>query len=557
MLNRYCSQNELEKTLSNEEFRNISYVLNSMLPTSENRPTPPIYQDSKILGQIHHTVNLGKYANKYFREQLYMDSKDRLNDTWGKYFETCGIKGSIKDSVIKKYIKFNWGNNTETKRFVDFFKYPTYMIPDEKEDYPPKQKIFGKNAEFEPLKFLLEYQSDIVSRIIDILRIPNAYCLMQMPTGTGKTRTAMEIVARLFNTNPNNQIVWFANKSELLGQAYESFVHVWNHLGKFPVTAIVAWGSKTIPKIPDKGTIIFAGYKKMQNFLESNNSLKPQYIVVDEAHQILAPTYKKQLSRLAKRDSARVLGLTATPGRGINAEQNKLLANIFHKKIVQIELYGKNKDAYENNIIRYLEDREILARAEFDPLRTDVRYDLFRDDWKKLTKLVQGDLPEFTTKILQEIANNNTRNILIINKLRDLAQSGKKILYFGTSVSQSLLVFIILQQLGINAIHIDGKTQHWFRRQVIRKFVETDEIKVICNYDIFSTGFDVPQLDVVFIGRPVMSPVLFNQMVGRGTRGISMNGKKSFLLVQVIDDIRSGSSKFDPYEQYGYWDENW
>jgi len=80
---------------------------------------------------------------------------------------------------------------------------------------------------------------------------------------------------------------------------------------------------------------------------------------------------------------------------------------------------------------------------------------------------------------------------------------------------------------------------------------------VICNYDIFSTGFDVPNLDVVFIARPVNSPVLFNQMIGRGTRGPKMGGGPTFILVQVIDKIKSRFIEIDPYEQYSFWHESW
>ena len=67
-----------------------------------------------------------------------------------------------------------------------------------------------------------------------------------------------------------------------------------------------------------------------------------------------------------------------------------------------------------------------------------------------------------------------------------------------------------------------------------------EEIKVICSYEIFSTGVDVREeiLMLFFIARPVNSPVLFNQMVGRGTRTRErLGGGDSFTLVQVIDKI--------------------
>ena len=133
----------------------------------------------------------------------------------------------------------------------------------------------------------------------------------------------------------------------------------------------------------------------------------------------------------------------------------------------------------------------------------------------------------------------------------------KKILYFSTDLKQSLFVYTVLQQMGINAIHVEAGIDRSFRRQIIHKFKNTNEIDIICNFGIFSTGFDVPDLDVVFIARPVNSPVLFNQMVGRGTRGPKMNGTKEHTLLQVIDKIPPAFADVDLYEQFDFWGDVW
>ena len=156
------------------------------------------------------------------------------------------------------------------------------------------------------------------------------------------------------------------------------------------------------------------------------------------------------------------------------------------------------------------------------------------------------------------MANDNIRNTSIVEELKKYAEDGKKILYFSVDQTQAKLVFVALQKLGISSAYVDESTDKKFRKQIIQKFKDTDEISVICNYNIFSTGFDVPDLDVVFIARPINSPVLFNQIVGRGTRGIKMGAQKdSFTLVQVIDKLNTPFADFDPYEQYGFWDEYW
>ena len=322
---------------------------------------------------------------------------------------------------------------------------------------------------------------------------------------------------------------------------------------------IRAYGSGSIPNIPENGVIIFATYGKLNNFLKQEK-IRPHYVVVDEAHRIIAPTYQNALRKISDLErGTRVLGLTATPGRGLDDRQNQELVDEFDAQIVPIELSDEDKISYENNIIRYLEiEEEVLAKAIPTPVKTDYAYSLSDEDYDEMTKYVEGDKKEWKKEFLKKLAKDNTRNLIIVDKLQQLAQDGKKVLYFSTDLSQSILVFAALQKLGVNVVHVDGSTDKSFRRQIIKKFKNTNEINIICNFDIFATGFDVPKLDTIFIARPVNSAVLFNQMVGRGTRGPRVGGTEEFSLVQIIDEIKhSRFVGFDPYEQYGLWDENW
>ncbi len=564
ILNQFLPLEELQNTLPHEKLKDLEFILKILLSNKKNIRS--IFEENEILGQIHFSANMSKYTKKEFRRKLYDVSYSDIPSTWENYFSRFKITKRISEmneseikKIIDKYIEFDWGENEITKEFLDIFELPNYLIPDQDNEILNEEVVFGENVKFEPLKMLLGYQASIVERVLNKLENLNARCLIQMPTGTGKTRTAMEILANILNQNPYIQIVWFANSSELLEQARDAFIHLWNHVGKEPITIINAWGSQKIPKIPDQKVIVFAGYAKINNFLESNKSLKPHYIVIDEAHKILARTYKESAYKLANfENSTRVLGLTATPGRGIDEIQNKLLVDEFHSEIIQIQLNKENERIYEKNIIKYLEDEEILSKAVYTSLPTKFAIDLSKDESLELKKLVEGDRPEFSPEFLKKMGDDNDRNLLIIEKLKEYADAKKKILYFATDLSQSILIFAALQQLGVKAIHVDGKTDRTFRRQIIKKFKETDEIDIICNYDIFSTGFDVPDLDVVFIGRPINSPVLLSQIIGRGTRGLKMGSEKnSFLLVQVTDKIETENKNFNPYEQYVYWDKNW
>ncbi len=540
IINQFQPMEELLNLLEKKEYQAIDIILDALDPNKKQS----VEADPEILGHIHHAKNIDQYAKKEFRKKLFIKIPPRMQK---EYFKQCGISSDISyDDSLKETIEFEWGFNNQTKNFVNFFGYPNYLLPLEE-----------KQIKLEPFKMLFDFQSSVVFQTLKKIKHPLSRTLIQMPTGTGKTRTAMDIIVRFLNGEEELQIVWFANKEELLDQAYYEFLHVWKHVGKFDEVEIIKfWGDEPKPTIPKNRCIIFAGYQKYQ---ESDLKLNPDYIFLDETHQILAPTYEETLDSLIDFEKqTRVVGLTATPGRGINALQNQRLVEKFHENIVSIKFNDPELDEqYENNIVEYLEDEGILSKAVPLPLKTDYEYDLTEDEWRQLTKLVKGDHPEYTKKFLKELANDNTRNMLIVDEIRKHANDGKKILYFSTDVRQSILVFTILQKLGVKAVHVDGKTDKKFRKQVIETFKKTDEINVICNYDIFSAGFDVPKLDIVFIGRPVNSPVLFNQMVGRGTRGKKVGGKPTFILVQVIDKIKSRFIGFDPYEQYGFWDEHW
>ena len=531
---------ELLNLLEKKEYQDIDIILDALDPNKKQS----VEADPEILGYIHHAKNIDQYAKKEFRKKLFVKIPPRMQQ---EFFKQCGISSNTSyDDSLKETIEFEWGFNNQTKNFVNFFGYPNYLLPLEE-----------KQIKLEPFKMLFDFQSSVVFQTLKKIKHPLTRTLIQMPTGTGKTRTAMDIIVRLLNRDEKFQIVWFANKEELLDQAYNEFVQVWEHAGKFDeITIVKYWGQEPKPAIPKNRCIIFLGYQKYHG---SDLKLNSDYIFLDETHQILAPTYEKSLDSLIDFEKqTRVVGLTATPGRGINALQNQRLVEKFHENIVSIKLNDPELDEqYENNIVEYLEDEGILAKVVPLPLKTDYEYDLSEDEWTQLTKLVKGDHPDYSKKFLKKLANDNTRNMLIIDEIKKYANDGKKILYFSTDVQQSILVFTILQKLGVKAVHVDGETDKKFRKQIIETFKKTDEINVICNYDIFSTGFDVPKLDVVFIGRPVNSPVLFNQMVGRGTRGKKVNGKSTFILVQVIDKIKSRFIGFDPYEQYGFWDVHW
>jgi len=260
---------------------------------------------------------LDKYQNPKFRKDLFEKIPPNMKK---EYFKACGIKASTSEmNSIKLAIEFKWGPNEKTKKFVNFFQYPKYLIPI-KED---------SNQKIEPYQMLFDFQAVVVFKTLVILRNPLTRALIQMPTGTGKTRTAIDIVVRLLNgKKESTQILWFANRPELLDQAYETFQHIWKHAGNCKIKIIKFWGDESVPAIPKGKCVFFIGYQKFRPLKEK---LNPDYIIIDEAHQFLAKTYEDTIESLIdSKKNTRVIGLTATPGRGINDVQNERLVNKFN-----------------------------------------------------------------------------------------------------------------------------------------------------------------------------------------------------------------------------------
>ena len=572
-LNQFLPIEELKKVFDKDEWDSLDYVLNAFSPFLKTEKKSHVLQNTELLGEIHNSANLDKYMNVNWRKKLF----EQLPPTeQQRFFTYCGITDKVSEmkfndfqNNVKNLIEFEWGDNDKTRKFCSFLNLPSYLIPDASIEIKTQEFIFGETNElkFKPLKMVHGYQSSVVYRALQEMEEPNSHCLVQMPTGTGKTRIGMEILAYLFLNNPNLRIIWLANQHELLEQAHDAFVETWNHLGNFQIELLNMWtsSSKDISEltISESNILIFTTYELLNNVLDYEVNIDADYIIVDEAHQILAPTHMKakdRISNMAKKQT-RLLGLTATPGRGIDEDQNIRLVEVFHKQIVQIELYGHEQEMYKSKIIQYLEDKEILSVTKPIKLHTDFEIDFTDKDLELLKKSSIktgiGDKFELKPESFKKMANDNARNIKIIEKLKEYVDDGKKILYFATDLKQSLLIFTVLQQMGIKAIHVEGGIDTRFRRQINQKFKETNEIEVICNYGIFATGFDVPNLDVVFIARPVNSPVLFNQMAGRGTRGLKMHGTKEHILLQVVDKVPPAFADANPYEQFNFWDNVW
>ena len=343
----------------------------------------------------------------------------------------------------------------------------------------------------------------------------------------------MNVIADHLRNNEPTLVIWLAYSEELCEQAVTEFEKAWDYLGDRPLSTYRFWGSHDLDLEQAQDGLVVAGLAKVYNAAKKSirfiNQLgvRCSLVIIDEAHQAIAQTYKLVLDALViPYEKTALLGLTATPGRtwaDINADAQ--LAKFFAQQKVTLEIEG-----YDNPI-DYLVDQQYLAKANYRPLFYEKGIEISPQDLNRINK--ELDIPQY---ILNRLAEDEQRNLRIILELEELAQHHQRIIVFSTSVEHAQLLTSILRLRGFNADAVTGNTPKSARESIINSFKdEQPQTKILCNYGVLTTGFDAPKTSAAVIARPTKSLVLYSQMVGRAIRGLKAGGNATAEIITVVD----------------------
>ena len=150
---------------------------------------------------------------------------------------------------------------------------------------------------------------------------------------------------------------------------------------------------------------------------------------------------------------------------------------------------------------------------------------------------------EITVATKKELGRNSQRNQTIWHTINYFLTkcNKKKILVFGCNIEHARRLALVLKaKYGILADFVDSKVPPKQRIEKINQFRD-GKLQVLCNTDILTTGFDVPDIDCLLVARPAKSTVLYTQMIGRGMRGPKMGGTPDVWLVDLDDQIQLSS----------------
>lgn len=323
---------------------------------------------------------------------------------------------------------------------------------------------------------LFDYQEDMVKRVQEAFRHHDSV-MVQMPTGTGKTYLLAALVGLFLKEE-----VWVvAHRRELVSQIKDTLEKFFSSLKSTSIKVIsIQWLSRH--------------YGEMEE--------KPGLIVIDEAHHALAETYAEVMNAYPK---AKKLGLTATPYR----------------------LNGKGfTDLFDTLLCSWSMERFIvegrLSLYDYYSIKPDSAAQLLIDSLQK--RGADGDYQQKELNEVMDVKPSLKRLCLTIKEY----VPGKKGIVYAISIQHAEHIVEYYRENGIKAVAISSKTPLAERQELIERFKASsllsslnstsDEIEVLVSVDLFSEGFDCPDVEFIQLARPTLSLAKYMQMVGRGLR---------------------------------------
>ena len=368
--------------------------------------------------------------------------------------------------IIEVVSNYAWKESNINNHLLRILNYlPENVFEKKKEIDEPIEEIESHDKFYE----LLDYQYIIRQKALNYLNSEYGLrrFLIHMPTGTGKTKTATHIISHHYSYNLKRKglVLWVAHTTELLQQAYDTFSTVWKNIGNGSITTYKLWGDYNLD-VSDTGFngFMVCGIQKLQAIQNSNPDLFAQIVkdtrllVYDEAHKASATetriTIEKIMTRAGGLEDRALMGLSATPGRTTaQSFDNDLLVSMFGNRIIGIDTKLMNavnmslqeaaNAEVEPDVIKYFQKKGVLSKIQKEELTyPDTLSDA---EIEKIRVVANANgYDDFSRSALELIGKNKSRNLRILQKLKELNQQNKPTIVFACSVKHAQLLSAML-----------------------------------------------------------------------------------------------------------------
>jgi DNA repair protein RadD len=345
-----------------------------------------------------------------------------------------------------------------------------------------------------------DYQIYAAQSVWDYFEKHSGNPLILMPTGTGKSHVISEFAHSILYYYPRTRVVCLTHVKELINQNYSKFVQAWPNAPAGVYSA--GLGRRDI-----HNNIVFAGIQSVAKKAHAFGHV--DLVLIDEAHTVNPEkdtNYMTFLSGLkAINPHLKIIGLTATGWRlgygKIWEGENRLFTDVC-VDMTTIESFNW-----------FIAQGYLLPLV---PKRTQLKLDITG------VHMQGGDYIQSELQNAVDKADITTR---ALREAMELGKDRRKWLIFTSGIEHAQHVSDELTALGVpcGVVHSKMGSKSKERDQVLADH-KAGRIRAVANANILTTGYDDPEIDMIIMLRPTMSPVLWVQMLGRGTRPCYMPG---------------------------------
>lgn len=353
-------------------------------------------------------------------------------------------------------------------------------------------EIKQKNTKLRP------YQVEMKQNVFKEWQNGNKSVMMQMPTGTGKTMLFASIIKDLWDNSYDKRnmkrFLVLVHRKELVEQIQET---LYKKYGLAHGTIQSGKRDDDLFHIQVAMVRTLAKEKRLNKWKDNEFD----FIICDEAHHFLADSY--QTIRKAFPD-AYLLGVTATPYR-LNRQPFTDTFNILvrSKPISKFIKEG------------YLSEYEYYSIAPTSKLQLEI------------DNLKVENTGDYSEKAMSNTLDNKQIRAKVVKTWLEHAK-GKKTIVYTINKQHNKHFCEEFNETGYKCVAIDSDTPKEERDNYVNQF-RKGEITIICNVNIFSEGFDCPDIECIQLARPTKSLSMYLQQVGRGLRISKNKGKTIFL----------------------------
>lgn len=360
------------------------------------------------------------------------------------------------------------------------------------------------------------FQQEAVDSVFDYFKVKTGNPLIALPTGTGKSAVLAFFLERVLKSWPGQRILCLTHVRELIRQSYEEFVGIWPEAPVGIYSASLKQRDTVMP-------IIFAGVASVKACIQDFGWR--DLVIIDEAH-LLGPSDKSMYQTIIRElkvinPALKVIGLTATPYR-----------------------LGQ-------------------GRITDDGLFTDICYDM--TNMASFNRLVaEGFIcPPITKKTGTEIDTSEVSVVtgefagaqleaavtkVMIAACQELCyRAADRIswIVFAPGIENSEAIASVLNSYGVKTAAVHSKLKGHERDERIQDFKDF-KYRCLVSNNILTTGFNHRPVDCIGMMRPTLSPGLWVQMLGRGTRISHETQKHDCLVLDFAGNTRRLGPINDP-----------